>query len=266
MTMNSSGPISLAGTTAGQSIEIELSGSGTTQISLNDANVRSLAGVASGAITMPTNFYGKSSASYYIAMIQVGTHAGSPSGIVFDGSNNAIIGFGSTTNPNYSQLISLNQTGAINWAIEISNSTNFQINSFWAYCQSLAFDGTYIYATGSYGTAYQSLFKFNTSGTMLANGYISNNAWTSLAIDADSSHNVYIAGQYSYSSGSCALPGSGFSKISLSPATPVETYSYVVTDNGGDYSGVTYDSSGNLHAVGATSSAVYRIYNTIYCA
>jgi hypothetical protein len=60
MALNTTGPISLAGTTAGQSIEIELSGNGTTQISLNDTNVRSLAGVASGAIVMPTNFYGKS--------------------------------------------------------------------------------------------------------------------------------------------------------------------------------------------------------------
>ena len=60
MTLNSSGPISLAGTTAGQSIEIENGGNGTTQISLNDTAVRTLAGVPSGAITMPTNFYGKS--------------------------------------------------------------------------------------------------------------------------------------------------------------------------------------------------------------
>lgn len=60
MTMNSSGPISLAGTTAGVSIEIENGGNGTTQISLNDTAVRNLAGVPSGAITMPTNFYGKS--------------------------------------------------------------------------------------------------------------------------------------------------------------------------------------------------------------
>ena len=43
-----------------KTIEIENGGNGTTQISLNDAAVRSLAGVASGAITMPTNFYGKS--------------------------------------------------------------------------------------------------------------------------------------------------------------------------------------------------------------
>ena len=65
MTLNASGPISLAGTTAGVSIEIENGGNGTTQISLNDTAVRSLAGVPSGAITMPTNFYGKSNAYTY---------------------------------------------------------------------------------------------------------------------------------------------------------------------------------------------------------
>ena len=60
MALNNSGPISLGGTTAGQSIAIENGGPGTATISLNDAAVRSLAGVPSGAIIMPTNFYGKS--------------------------------------------------------------------------------------------------------------------------------------------------------------------------------------------------------------
>ena len=63
--MNSSGPISLAGTTAGVSIEIENGGNGTSTISLNCTAVRSLAGVPSGAITMPTNFYGKSNQFTY---------------------------------------------------------------------------------------------------------------------------------------------------------------------------------------------------------
>jgi hypothetical protein len=61
MALNASGPISLAGATTGQSIALELSLSATGQISLNDAAVRTLAGVASGAITMPTDFWGKSS-------------------------------------------------------------------------------------------------------------------------------------------------------------------------------------------------------------
>jgi len=48
MGLNTSGQISLAGTTVGESIEIELGGSGSTQIALNDTNVRTLAGVPSG--------------------------------------------------------------------------------------------------------------------------------------------------------------------------------------------------------------------------
>ena len=61
MPLNTSGPISLAGSTAGQSIALELGESATGVISLNDSAVRDLGGVASGAIVMPTNFYGASS-------------------------------------------------------------------------------------------------------------------------------------------------------------------------------------------------------------
>jgi len=60
MALNSSGPISIAGTVAGQSIQIELNGNGTTEMSLNDSAVRTLAGVPSGEIVIPSNFYGKS--------------------------------------------------------------------------------------------------------------------------------------------------------------------------------------------------------------
>jgi hypothetical protein len=60
MPLNNTGAISLGGTTPGQSIALELGGPGTAQIALNDNNVRTLAGVPSGAIIMPTNFYGKS--------------------------------------------------------------------------------------------------------------------------------------------------------------------------------------------------------------
>jgi len=62
MTLNASGPISIAGTTTGESIQIELGGNGTTQMGLNCASVRTLAGVPTGAIVMPTCFYGKSNA------------------------------------------------------------------------------------------------------------------------------------------------------------------------------------------------------------
>lgn len=61
MALNSSGPISLAGSTVGQSIALALGLSATGSISLNQVDVRALAGVLSGAITMPGDFWGKSS-------------------------------------------------------------------------------------------------------------------------------------------------------------------------------------------------------------
>ena len=61
MALNNSGPISLAGTgPAASSIAAELGLGATTCISMNQAAVRGLAGKPSGAIVMPTDFYGKS--------------------------------------------------------------------------------------------------------------------------------------------------------------------------------------------------------------
>ncbi len=61
MTLNASGPISLGGSTAGQSIALELGLGATSTISFQTTTVRSLSGTGSGTIvTMPTNFYGKS--------------------------------------------------------------------------------------------------------------------------------------------------------------------------------------------------------------
>ena len=69
MALNSSGPISLGGTTSGQSIELENGGPGTTTISLNDTAVRTLAGPAFATpatqIQMPTDFWGKSNTYFF---------------------------------------------------------------------------------------------------------------------------------------------------------------------------------------------------------
>jgi hypothetical protein len=61
MTLASSGTISLAGTTADRSIQVELGGDGSTQISMNDTAVRALSGEATGPISM-NDFHGKSAA------------------------------------------------------------------------------------------------------------------------------------------------------------------------------------------------------------
>jgi hypothetical protein len=65
MTLNATGPISLGGTDTGQSINLELGKGAQTLITLNDTEVRTLAGKPSGAITIPTDFYGKVYGNYY---------------------------------------------------------------------------------------------------------------------------------------------------------------------------------------------------------
>jgi hypothetical protein len=61
MPLVSSGEISIGGSTTDRSINLELGLSATATSSLNDAALRTLAGVASGAISL-SNFYGKSNA------------------------------------------------------------------------------------------------------------------------------------------------------------------------------------------------------------
>lgn len=62
MPLAASGTMSLAGTTSGRSVQVTLGGDGSTQISMNDAAVRALAGEATGPISM-TDFHGKSAAA-----------------------------------------------------------------------------------------------------------------------------------------------------------------------------------------------------------
>lgn len=58
MALNSSGPISIGGSTAGQSINLEIKRSASSATSLNESIMRGLAGIASGAISL-SSFYAK---------------------------------------------------------------------------------------------------------------------------------------------------------------------------------------------------------------
>lgn len=115
MALNASGPISLAGTTAGQSIEVELNGNGTTQISLNDTAVRTLANVPSGAITMPTNFWGKSNNIYWA---------------IYRGVTSANPPVGSYSTPNYRCAIA-NASGRVAHFFDYRESTNVNTSGLW---------------------------------------------------------------------------------------------------------------------------------------
>ena len=61
MTLESSGTMSIGGTTYGRSINLEIKRSATATSNMNETSLRDLADVSSGAISM-SNFYGK---SYY---------------------------------------------------------------------------------------------------------------------------------------------------------------------------------------------------------
>jgi len=60
MPLNSSGPLSLGGSTTGQSINRELVHSDDAAISMISTENRILTGKATGALTLPTDWYGKS--------------------------------------------------------------------------------------------------------------------------------------------------------------------------------------------------------------
>jgi hypothetical protein len=197
MALNSSGPISLAGTTAGVSIENELGGNGTTQISLNDSSVRTLAGVASGAITMPTNFWGKSnfpgnyfvnsftgSVTYNIALT---TYARS------DSSGNSYL-FGQYQSSPF--FVKYDSTGAfVTGKYALSGLTYF--NFF------------HIDSSGNMYGANQlnplTIIKYNSTGTLQWARYLNwSGAGTSgqliSSVVGDSSGNIYIFGAYVLSS------------------------------------------------------------------
>jgi hypothetical protein len=193
MALNASGPISLGGTTTGQSIEVELGGTGTTQISLNDAAVRTLAGVASGAITMPTNFYGKSNAptTPTTAVFYGGTSTGNVSNsgntVTRINASGALIGtetsvgnnvYGSTGGTAGSYAIFVgglsSGSGTQNWITRI-NSSGALVGSVGALSTTywlgnggrIGSNSNAIYFGGFSATVGSLIFKLNSCGSLI---------------------------------------------------------------------------------------------------
>ena len=118
MTLNSSGPISLGGTATNASINLELSQAFNAQISMNDANVRTLAGVASGAIIMPTNFYGKSAGATVNFNDAVVSAAGVPA---------QSAGYRINTNGFVYQVVNGTDTSLGQWVTPSSAGGNYEV-------------------------------------------------------------------------------------------------------------------------------------------
>jgi hypothetical protein len=119
MTLNASGPISLGGSTAGQSINLELSQSATAQVSLNDTNVRSLAGVASGAIVMPTNFYGKSAVTIVLSNQAIADFTG--------GGSTAQAGYQLTSAGAANEIVGASTSFLETWCSPSGEAVNYEV-------------------------------------------------------------------------------------------------------------------------------------------
>ena len=137
MALNSSGPISLAGGVTGQSIALELSKSGTAQISLNDSDVRNLVSIVSGQISL-SNFYGVSSLvlkgfyglnadNYNVEVLDWSTEATALTGTGYTVNREIGTGAGSANNKGY--WLGGGTTAAPINTIDGINFTNFALIS-----------------------------------------------------------------------------------------------------------------------------------------
>ena len=147
MAINSTGKVSLAGTVAGESVELELGGNGSTIISLNDANVRAFLGISSGVISL-NDAHGKSSGSYWIALQSgVGMTTTTNRAIACDASGNVYINAQVYANTSYyALLVKLDKDGNLVNQRQCNNVGGG--NAFSFYNTTIDTTGTYLLRVG----------------------------------------------------------------------------------------------------------------------
>ena len=242
MTLNASGPISLGGSTTGQSINLELGVSATAQASINSTSFRTLAGVASGQISL-SNFYGKSNIkSMWITEVTASEFNRSfndlyQNSIALDSSDNVYVAATGRNNVSgnvtqYYTYIKLTANGAASAGTYINFSGHNNVAS-----HDLALDSSAnVYGTGrSYNIStslpYGQLIKLNSSLTLQSQERVLRDAG-------------YTRGPVVYSS-NVFLIGGGLGKYntSLSAVT-------VVGNSDANFYTLRTDSSGNVYAFG----------------
>ncbi len=178
MTLQNSGPISLG------NVAVELGRTSTTTTSLGEAAVRSLAGVASGPISL-SNLYGKSNESFWYATF--GSTVVSFTVLGIDGGGNI---YASATGA----VFKWDREGTLVWARTVSGPF---ISGGWIDASGNVYLAGAYYSSNYYGW----LAKLNTSGTLQWQRSLNGSGqdfWYNAAVDT--SGNVYVAG-YSTSSG-----------------------------------------------------------------
>ena len=249
MALNSSGPISLAGTTAGQSIELELGGAGVTTISLNDTSVRGLAGVPSGAITMPTDFWGKSNQAYWIANVTFSTLTdANTTGLCLDNSGNVYLAGAETTGI---VIFKLNNAGALQWAKRVVSGVSgarFNVTRL-----TLLNNGNIAVAgQNGYSSTREAAMRYEVSSSdgstvsIVGNYQTTSSDVLSNTVQQVSDGSVYLVGTQSVSTNQRPTVIKFASMTATAP-----TWAWQIgTGTGGGLFGVSVDSNGDIIAVG----------------
>ena len=248
MPLESSGPISIGGSTVGRSINLELNRSATATSSLNEVDLRTLAGVPSGVISL-ANFYGKSSGSAWIFTTGISSEEDAFRGVVVNSSAVWVTG---VTHYNRRILtIKLNLDGTIVWQRFI-NLIAYGYD-YYDDAQSIAVDNngnSYITGATYYNFSNSEdrdifITKYDTNGIVqwqrvvvnssppYDSSFNANEHGNFITIDPNNSDAIYIAGQ-----------------VSLD------------TDATGGFYVARYDSSGNLQWQKTTSIANNISYAT----
>ena len=257
MPLNSSGPLSLGGSTVGQSINLELGQSATALASINASNFRTLAGVATGQISI-SNFYGKSNVPPTFFGSSSTTNASvyktcfAPSGNVYT--------IGYIVSGNSMIVTKLNSSGTEQWTrtLGFAPFSSSYVGFSQMDVQEDSSSNVYV-VLGAY------FYKFDSAGTNQFNKVLSPTSVTGftgngISAKIDTSGNVYLAVTYG-TFGQYAL-----AKFDNTGAAVWSTYiaSVSPSSSNGTSSGNPapgFDSSGNVYAVmyGYTSGA-YRSY------
>jgi len=261
MALNATGQISLGGATAGQSVNLELGNAATATISLNDANVRALLGIASGAIDLGSA-RGKSSitATYWLSTVSI-VGVGSTDGkqhtnidVITDSSfNTYTVGLGVDTGSPFPSHWSLyfqkrNSDGIVQWQRGLAISGQAQ-SPWWDAHPAIAADGSgNVYVSTTYLAAdiYNTITKYNTSGVLQwqrSLNVTTTGEYTS-GLRCDPSGNVYHT--------SCV--GGQFRIVNYNTSGVLQ-WQRVITPVNGNFLGThaTTDSSGNVYVTAVVS-------------
>ena len=213
MTLATSGTMSIGGSTATRSINLELGLSATATSNMNSAALRGLAGVASGAISM-ASFYGASS-SVGGEFIEVAGNVG-----------------GSVTLASAPQAGDLMIAGTGHYIYPVSPPNGFttllnQQSPNWSPASPIYFETShmsYKIATGSEGTFVGSsgstvvaVYRFNSPVTSISiqnstpQVYNANKTLTPLQVQGDSFPNIYICVTGAYQLNNLTMTAQDFS-------------------------------------------------------